>query len=91
MAASWHSARSWVSWGIPVDEKQDLARVDLKKEALEKPDEQLTIALDKGPQAMVLSRYSGKEPNTLPHIQLKNDRRARSFNNLNSNDEPLRS
>ena len=36
------------SWGIPVDEKQDLARIDLKKEALEKPDEQLTIALDKG-------------------------------------------
>jgi hypothetical protein len=36
------------SWGIPVDEKQDLVRVDLKKDALEKPDEQLTIALDKG-------------------------------------------
>jgi Protein of unknown function (DUF2911) len=36
-------------WGIPVDEKQDLARVDLKKEALEKPNEQLAIALDKDP------------------------------------------
>jgi hypothetical protein len=34
-------------WGIPVDEKQDLARVDLKKETLEKPNEQLAIALDK--------------------------------------------
>jgi Protein of unknown function (DUF2911) len=35
-------------WGIPVDEKQDLARVDLKKEASEKPSEQLTIALGGG-------------------------------------------
>jgi len=34
-------------WGIPVDEKHDLARVDLKKETLEKPVEQLTIAIDK--------------------------------------------
>jgi hypothetical protein len=36
-------------WGIPVDEKQDLARVDLKKDPLEKPNDQLAIAIDKNP------------------------------------------
>src|SRR5262245_40578108 len=33
-------------WGIPVDEKNDLVRVDLKKETLEKPADQLMISLD---------------------------------------------
>lgn len=33
-------------WGVPVDEKHDLARVDLKKTTLEKPVEQLTLAVD---------------------------------------------
>ena len=32
-------------WGIPVDEKHDVARVDLKKDPLEKTVEQLTIAI----------------------------------------------
>ena len=32
-------------WGIPVDEKHDLARVDMKKETIEKSAEQLTIAV----------------------------------------------
>jgi len=36
-------------WGIPVDEKQDLARVDAKKEPLEKPNDQLAIALEPNP------------------------------------------
>ena len=36
-------------WGIPVDETHDLARVDLKKEALEKPVDQFTMAIDKDP------------------------------------------
>jgi hypothetical protein len=36
-------------WGIPVDEKHDLARVDLKKEALEKPADQLALAVEKNP------------------------------------------
>jgi hypothetical protein len=36
-------------WGIPVDETRDLARVDLKKETLEKPVDQLTMAIDKDP------------------------------------------
>jgi hypothetical protein len=34
-------------WGIPVDEKNDLARVDLKKDTLEKPNDQLTMAIEK--------------------------------------------
>ncbi|MSU24346.1 MAG: DUF2911 domain-containing protein [Opitutus sp.] len=32
-------------WGIPVDETHDVARVDLKKETLEKSVDQLTIAV----------------------------------------------
>lgn len=35
-------------WGEPGDEKNDLARVDLKKEELETPVEQLTITLGPG-------------------------------------------
>jgi hypothetical protein len=31
-----------------VDEKHDLARVDMKKDATDKPYEQLTIAVEKG-------------------------------------------
>lgn len=38
-------------WGVPVDESADLARVDLKKEALAEPVNQLTIAIDNGPPA----------------------------------------
>jgi hypothetical protein len=34
-------------WGIPVDETKDIGRVDVKKEALDKPADQLTIAIDK--------------------------------------------
>lgn len=34
-------------WGDPVDVGHDLARVDLKKSALDKPVDQLTLALDK--------------------------------------------
>jgi hypothetical protein len=36
-------------WGIPVDEKHDLARIDLKKDTLEKPNEQLMMAIEKNP------------------------------------------
>lgn len=36
-------------WGTQYDEKQDLARVDLKKEALEKTVDQLAIAVAKNP------------------------------------------
>jgi hypothetical protein len=34
-------------WGVPVDETHDLARVDLKRDALAAPADQLTIAIDK--------------------------------------------
>jgi hypothetical protein len=34
-------------WGEPVDEAHDLVRVDLKKDALEAPVDQLTLAIDK--------------------------------------------
>lgn len=36
-------------WGIPVDEKHDIARVDLKRETLSKPVEQLTISVENTP------------------------------------------
>jgi hypothetical protein len=36
-------------WGTKYDEKQDLVRVDMKKDAISVPVEQLTIALDKTP------------------------------------------
>ncbi len=34
-------------WGTKYDEKQDMARVDLKKETADKPADQFTIALEK--------------------------------------------
>lgn len=37
-------------WGIPVDDKHDVARVDLKKEPLEKSVDQLTIELKPDPK-----------------------------------------
>jgi hypothetical protein len=36
-------------WGTKYDEKQDLARVDLKKRSLDQPIDQLTMAVDKNP------------------------------------------
>lgn len=36
-------------WGLSYDEKQDLARVDLKKDAVETPVDQFTIAVGKNP------------------------------------------
>lgn len=36
-------------WGIPVDEKNDLARVDLKKDALDKSVDQFTMGVEKNP------------------------------------------
>ncbi len=37
------------AWGVPVDEKNDLARVDMKKETLEKPLDQFAMAVAKNP------------------------------------------
>ena len=42
-------SKSLGAWGVPVDEKNDLARVDLKKEPLERPNEQLELAVEKNP------------------------------------------
>lgn len=39
------------AWGIPVDEKNDIVRVDLKKTALETPVDQLTLTLGRGTAA----------------------------------------
>jgi hypothetical protein len=36
-------------WGVGVDEKHDLARVDLKKSTLESPVHQFTISIEKNP------------------------------------------
>jgi Protein of unknown function (DUF2911) len=36
-------------WGIPVDTSHDLARVDLKKETLDKPVHQFTMAIARSP------------------------------------------
>ncbi len=36
-------------WGLQYDEKQDVARVDLKMETVDKPVEQFTMAVEKNP------------------------------------------
>jgi hypothetical protein len=36
-------------WGIPIDETQDVARIELKKDALAQPADQFTIAIEKDP------------------------------------------
>ncbi len=36
-------------WGLQYDDKQDIARVDLKRESLEKPADQLTITVENNP------------------------------------------
>ncbi len=41
-------------WGTKYDEKEDLARVDLKKTALEKPVDQFTMAVEKNSSGGVL-------------------------------------
>jgi hypothetical protein len=37
------------AWGVPVNEKNDLARVDMKKEPAEKQETQFTMAVAKNP------------------------------------------
>jgi len=36
-------------WGTKYDEKQDLARIDMKKDSADKPVDQFTMAIDKNP------------------------------------------
>ena len=40
-------SKSLGAWGVPVDEKNDLVRVDAKKEATDKQLDQLTITVEK--------------------------------------------
>jgi hypothetical protein len=49
------------AWGIPVDEKNDLARVDLKKDSVETPVEQLTLTLSRSGGGAVLKIAWAKE------------------------------
>jgi hypothetical protein len=46
-------------WGTQYDEKQDLARVDLKKEALDKPVDQFTMAVTKGGELKMMWENTG--------------------------------
>jgi hypothetical protein len=43
-------------WGEPVDDTHDLARVEMKREALDTPVDQLTIVLDKNPAGGAILR-----------------------------------
>ncbi|HLP78092.1 MAG TPA: DUF2911 domain-containing protein [Candidatus Paceibacterota bacterium] len=45
-------------WGVQYDQKQDLVRVDMKKESLEKPVEQFTMSVDKNPAGGGLLKLS---------------------------------
>jgi hypothetical protein len=45
-------------WGVQYDEKQDLARVDLKKDEVEKPMEQFTMAIERNPAGGGLLKVS---------------------------------
>jgi len=42
-------SKSVGAWGVPVNEKNDLARIDMKKESLETKNEQFTMAVAKNP------------------------------------------
>jgi hypothetical protein len=46
-------------WGTQYDEKQDFARVDLKKEALDKPVDQFTMALTKQGELKMMWENTG--------------------------------
>ncbi len=51
-------SKSVGQWGTPVNEKNDLARIDLKKEAVEKTVEQFTMAVEKNPSGGGLLKMS---------------------------------
>jgi hypothetical protein len=46
-------------WGTEYDEKQDLARVDLKKETLDKPVDQFTMAIAEGGELKLMWENTG--------------------------------
>jgi hypothetical protein len=45
-------------WGVPVDEKNDLGRVDLKKSSTSSPVDQFTMAVQKDPTGGGLIKLS---------------------------------
>jgi hypothetical protein len=51
-------------WGVPVDEKQDVVRVDLKKETLPEMVDQLTIAVENTPPGSMNGTIKIKWENT---------------------------
>jgi Protein of unknown function (DUF2911) len=56
-------------WGEPVDDTHDLARVEMKREALDTPVDQLTIVLDKDPAGGAVLRV--KWENTMFSVPVK--------------------
>jgi hypothetical protein len=46
-------------WGLQYDESQDLARIDLKKETLDKPVDQFTMAVTKGGELKMMWENTG--------------------------------
>ena len=46
-------------WGLEYDEKQDLARIDLKKETLDKPVDQFTMAVTKTGELKMMWENTG--------------------------------
>ena len=51
-------SKSLGQWGVPVDDKNDLARVDLKKDTLDKQVDQFTMAVEKNPAGGGLIKLS---------------------------------
>jgi hypothetical protein len=59
-------------WGLQYDEKQDLARIDMKKEDLEQPIDELTIALVKDPKGGGVLKVSWEKTQyTVPYTVKK--------------------
>jgi hypothetical protein len=56
-------------WGTKYDEKQDLVRIDMKKEAADKPVDQFTIAIEKNPAGGGILKMSWE--NTQYSVALK--------------------
>jgi hypothetical protein len=48
-------------WGTQYDEKNDLARVDIKKEAIDKPVEQFTMSVEKNPSGGGMVKMSWEQ------------------------------
>jgi hypothetical protein len=56
-------------WGIPYPEGEDLARIDMKKERLDKPVEQLTISFDKTSDTSALMKLDWENTRVLVELR----------------------